>query len=603
MRPDEFDDQESGHADDVLSGAEFTALEAELSAAGVRARRRASSAPDAAFAASLRARLLASAHVGGMSDQVAGRGDGAHDVSWAPSLSTGPVTHPVVPVRARVTARTPTILPAPRWTVLTAAAALIVAIVGLNANLLVPVPPSSRVTAAAGAELVRDGAATALAVGTELRSGDEVRVSAAGSANLLVGENRIRLSGGADLRLTRLEQARVEIEQVTGRAWHRVVLPSSASYVVTTGSVSWTAKGTAFDLDRTGAATAGGDVVRELSIQHAVVVAGVNLRVTIDEGNGATVRLSDGPTIETAGIDLGTAIADPWIRANAADDRSAGFQLGALDGFDFARATAGPAATGTPSPTASPAVSEMPPPEASPVPTSVPTSTPVPTAKPTPRPTAKPTPTPAPTMGTMSLAAVACPGGVTLDWTDPVLASFDHVRILRGTSSEIPAVYPPGAGVVAIDGGYTTVATTTSGYDVSSSTQSAWYRAVAFDAQDKAIAASVVTGVTTAGAGDLGVIGISGSTPGELAFSWAAFGGAAACFSYYKVVKSADDPSPSYLTGATAIAVIGDQAVTGTTVTGLPSGSTYWFRVEAIRTTALGKFVVAASTPVQYTVP
>ncbi|MES2209751.1 MAG: hypothetical protein V4515_06145 [Chloroflexota bacterium] len=581
-----------------MSDFEFIALEAELAAAGVRARRRVSPEPDPAFAASLRARLLASAPWEGVPAATRPRGESSGGPAWPwPPAPSAPVSHEPVAVRAHLAARTSTVLPAPRWTILAAAAALIVAIVGLNANLLLPVPASSRVTAAVGAQLVRDGATSPLTAGTELQSGDEVRVSKDGSASLSVGDNRIRLAGDADIRLTRLERAQVEIEQIEGRAWHRVVMPPGGSYLVRTDSISWTARGTAFDLDRTGAAAPGGDIVRELSIQHAVVVEGVNLRVTVDEGRQATIRLKVGPAIETAQIDPAVALADAWIRRNVGDDRAAGFPLGALEDFDLAQASAAPPA-GTPLPSSSPSVIGSQPPAGSP-----PAPTPAPTAKPGPKPTSKPAPTPAPTIGTMSLGALACPGGVALDWTVPELASFNHMQVLRAASAEIPALYPPAPGVVAVDGAYTTDPTRTSGYDVSATSQATWYRAVTFDAQDKAIAVSAVKGVTTVAPGDLGALGVSGSTPGELTFSWSSFAGTADCFAFYKLVKAADDPSPSYLTGATALAAIADQAASGTTVAGLPSGSTYWFRVEAIRTTALGKFVIAASTAVQFTVP
>jgi hypothetical protein len=38
-------------------------------------------------------------------------------------------------------------------------------------------------------------------------------------------------------------------------------------------------------------------------------------------------------------------------------------------------------------------------------------------------------------------------------------------------------------------------------------------------------------------------------------------------------------------------------------VSGLPSGTIYWLRLQAIRATSLGKFVVAQTVPVQFTVP
>ena len=595
MRPDEFDDaRPRGIQGDVPSDLAFAELEAELAEAGARARRRGREAPDPRFAATLRSRLMAQARVPVPQAAAAPR------APWAIGTDPGHVSHQPTVVTPHLASRNPTALAAPRWPVLAAAAALIVALVGLNANAFLPVPAASRVTSAVGAELVREGATTALTAGTELRAGDEIRVGTDGSAALQIGDSRVRLAGGSDLGLRTIDRASIELEQVAGRAWHRVAVPADGRYVVTTAGVAWTARGTAFDLDRSGVNSPGGDVAHELSIQHAVTASGAGLLVTVDEGHGATVVLGERPSIETTPVDATTAAADPWIRENAATDIALGLSVGMLDDLDLAAATIHPTWTPGPVPSPDPTVANTPVPT-----TATPPATPSPTPRATPRPTARPTPrpTPAPTLGTMGLTALACPGGVTLDWTVPDMAGINHIQILRGTSGEIPIAYPPGPGIVAIDGGYSTDPGTTSGYDVQEVSGSAWYRAVAYTAQNKPLAASDIRSVSTLGAASLGTLGVSGSTPGELTFSWSALGAGADCFSYYKIVKSADDPTPSYLTGATAIAVIGDQSASGSLVTGLPSGGTYWFRIEAVRATSLGKFVVGASSVVQATVP
>lgn len=609
-------------SDEHPGDADLVTLEAELSAAGARARRMTTAAPAPAFAASLRERLLAShgaavevapphpvdraavalplasdvpSASGGSSSS---RARGLDDPRLGP-LPTGPVAHAPAPLTARTSLRTPTILPAPRWTILAAAAALILAVVGLNGNLLFPAPPERRVVAAAGAQLIRAGEATELAAGARLEAGDEIRVSADGSAAVQLGESRIRLAGGSDIRLTTVERGRIAVDQVAGRAWHRVVLPDGGRYVVTTGEVTWTAVGTAFDLERTGSGATGGDLVRELSVEHAVVAEGPGLRVSVDEGHGATVRLGPSPTIETVVVGVATAAADPWIRSNAAADDADGWPLGMLAGLDLAVATVEPTSnvtprpTGTPAPTATPALTAEP--------TAVPTAAPTP--KPTPRPTVKPTPTPAPTFGSMSISALACPGGVVLGWSVPDMTSFNHVRVLRGTSAEIPAVYPPAGGVIAVDGGYTTDPAKTDGFDPTAAGGNAWYRAVAFDAAGAAIAASVVQGVTTLGVADLGALVVSGTAPGQLTFSWTPFAGSGTCFSFYKLVASVDDPTPSYLEGSQVLAAIGDQGASGTVVNGLTGGKTLWLRLQAVRATSLGKFIAAETAPVQYTVP
>jgi hypothetical protein len=83
---------------------------------------------------------------------------------------------------------------------------------------------------------------------------------------------------------------------------------------------------------------------------------------------------------------------------------------------------------------------------------------------------------------------------------------------------------------------------------------------------------------------------------------WTPFGGSAACFTYYKVVWSLDNPQPSYLAGDPAVAV-GDQSSNSAVLDALESGKTYYLRVQVLRATDLGSFVVAQSDVFTYPVP
>ncbi len=626
MRPDEHDAMRWLHDDErdatTLLDTDLRDLELELAAAGGRARRAAPSAATGRFTRSLRDQLLGSY---GDGHGLAAGADGAAVGTWARASASsrahgvsapmaaagaaaagsvlpgdGPVAYAPAVLRPRVTARPKVQLAMPRWSYAAIAAALVLAVGAIAGDLLHPIPATTRVADAVGATLVRDGVAEALAPGSELREGDEIRVAADGSATLAIASGRVRLAGGSDLRLDGLDREHVVLDQLAGRAWHRVALPSGGTYAVTTGDVTWTARGTAFDIDRE--VTASGDVVHGLAVEHAVTADGPGLTVTLAEGHGATVRLGASPTIDTSVVAPSAAIGDPWIRAAATADLAGGFGIGFLAGWL-------PARTGTPEPPiADPTPSSEPTPtgtEATPVPT--PEATPVPTIKPTPKPTpkptAKPTPTPAPTLGTMSLAAFACPGGVLLDWSVPELSNLNHVQVLRGTSAEIPVTYPPSGGAVAIDGGYSANPAKSDGYDASD-VGSAWYRAVAYDAADKAIAASPVQAVTTKAVKDLGALAVVAKGPGSVEASWTTFGGSADCFSYYKLVASADDPEPSYTKGSPYVAAIGDQAVGSTIVDGLaPSGGTLWMRLQVVRSTSLGVFIVAQTSVTQVTVP
>jgi hypothetical protein len=196
------------------------------------------------------------------------------------------------------------------------------------------------VIAAIGASSVRDGQTTLLEAGS--RPGRRRDPGCAGRLRVAdAGRQPIRLDGGADIRLTTIEQSR----------WRRPAAGGSG-----TGAPAGrrslrrhdrrrhlTAVGTAFDLERAAGAP-GGDIVTELSVQHTVIAEGPGLRVTVDEGRGATVRLDDAPTVTTSDVGRAVAAADPWLRANAAADGADGLPLGLLEGIDLAVATAGPTA-------------------------------------------------------------------------------------------------------------------------------------------------------------------------------------------------------------------------------------------------------------------
>jgi hypothetical protein len=206
----------------------------------------------------------------------------------------------------------------------------------------------------------------------------------------------------------------------------------------------------------------------------------------------------------------------------------------------------------------------------------------------------------------MALSAQACPGGVLLGWSAPDVAGVSRITVLRGASAEIPTGWPPQNGVTKVGSATTADLGVTDGSDPTEAGGSAWYRAVAYNAENVALAASASTGVTTIGIADLGGLGIGDGAggSGDLTFTWSPFGGDGGCFSYYKLVASVLDDTPSYLEGTDFAIPIGEQTAAGTIVTdGLTSGQTYYFRLQAIRVTSLGKFVVAQTAVIQHAVP
>jgi hypothetical protein len=197
---------------------------------------------------------------------------------------------------------------------------------------------------------------------------------------------------------------------------------------------------------------------------------------------------------------------------------------------------------------------------------------------------------------------VACPGGIVLDWSATEADGFGRYGVARSASDAIPAVWPPSGGASAVDAATTTDPSRTSAADTGRPAGSTWfYRAFVLGDDDRVLAASAVRSAVAKPVKPLGALSVAPEETGT-AFAWAPYAGDPSCVSYLKLVMSADDPTPSYLEGAGAIWV-GENAAAGETwVEGLDPG-TYWFRLQAIRATDLGKFVVAETDPVAYAVP
>jgi len=244
--------------------------------------------------------------------------------------------------------------------------------------------------------------------------------------------------------------------------------------------------------------------------------------------------------------------------------------------------------------------------EATPSATAEPTVEPTaePTAVPTPRPTPVPTPVP---LGTLSLAATGCNGGVVLDWSVyEGAAAFNHYTTLRNTVDSIPKAYPPQGGAVDPGGNYTTVVEKTSAVDVELSAGTTYYyRSMAFNADDGVIAASPIVSAVPQPVASLGGLGMAAVAEGT-ELTWTSYAGAGACFSYYKLAYSEEDTTPSYLEGDPYLAALGDQSASSfvsPTGEALLSGHTYYVRVQVIRSTDLGGFLVAETDVATYTVP
>ena len=264
-------------------------------------------------------------------------------------------------------------------------------------------------------------------------------------------------------------------------------------------------------------------------------------------------------------------------------------------------------ATFTPTPSPSPSPTPTPSPSPSPTPTPTPEPTPAPTPEPTPVPTPQPTPVPTvaptPAVGAMSLGLTGCPGGVVIGWSPISDGTFAKYRTLRSASPEIPIAYPPQGGSAEVGTAKSATITASSGVDSAAAPGVTFhYRTLALNGAGAVIAASGVGSAAAqavTGLGPLVVVPDAGGTR----FSWTPFSGAGACFTYYKLAYTLDGSPPSYLDGDPYLLASGDQAQLTHVSSDLVSGQAYTFRLQVIRATDTGAFLVAETDVTSYTAP
>lgn len=610
--------------DDAVSAV--AEIERRLTDVGRRARAELGDAerPDATFTAALRERLVVQLPAGAATEPAAAAHDGVVP-GWvvapaAEATSRRGITAPTVPsdlaagfvgfvptapmagagrpqrVVGRLAWIGPRLSTPPRWAVAMVAAAFVAAALGFGpGRSFFTGPAPSHVTDVAGAALLRGGNQIALVDGAELQPGDEVRVAVDGHATLVLGGSLARLAGGAAVIVRTLAADRIVLDQLAGRVYHRVSVPAGGSYAVSTAGLTWMARGTAFDLDRT--AIAAGTRLTLLAIQHSVVVDGPGISATIAEGRRAEIvlgGLSSAPDL-TVGVPTSDQLHDPWLAANAALDLAAGFDPGILVALLATEPPSTSAPTASPEPTPVGPTSEPSlDPSTSPEPTSPATTSPSPIDTPRPTPMETPRPTPKP-IAALGLNAKACPGGTLLDWSTAPAAGFHHYKTYWSPSAAF-------GGSAIVDGSATTNHLATSAVDAGT-VDPRWYRTYAYDAGGHVIAKSPTRGATgLGGPADLGTLTIGPDGPGKSSFSWPDMAIPAGCYAFTKLVYSAGT-EPSYgEPGTELLWWTSDQAIHALPSEPTPSG-TWWFRVQVIVETDLGRLVVAQTAPVQYFVP
>jgi hypothetical protein len=235
------------------------------------------------------------------------------------------------------------------------------------------------------------------------------------------------------------------------------------------------------------------------------------------------------------------------------------------------------------------------PPETTPRPTATPTMAPSP--GPTPTATPLPTATPDPTL--LDLEVIGCPGGVVLDWSSTANPEFHHYIALRSPNEAIARNYPPLEPAVDWGDTFTTDRFVTAAVDASI-LPSNWtwhYRVMAYDEGGRAIAASSVEDAQIGEQVDLGELEASTGPEGGVILRWQPFEGPERCFTAYRVLAGSAGGPLGTLT------IVSDQASARLETDALHAGATYELRIQAVRTTTLGSFVLGQTESLTLTVP
>lgn len=210
-----------------------------------------------------------------------------------------------------------------------------------------------------------------------------------------------------------------------------------------------------------------------------------------------------------------------------------------------------------------------------------------------PSPSASPTPSPIPEGG-IALDVIGCEGGAVLEWTVSADADFHHYIAMRSPEREIAPQYPPVAPAVDWGDTYTTDRFVTSAVDATIvATDREWhYRVMAYDLDGDVVGESNVASARHNPVVELGALAVF-PIAGFTRLEWAGYEGDPRCFTSYQVLHGTDAPG-------TVLHVVTDQPTTWLATDQLQSGTSYALRVEAIRATALGTFVVGRTEVTTY---
>jgi hypothetical protein len=201
----------------------------------------------------------------------------------------------------------------------------------------------------------------------------------------------------------------------------------------------------------------------------------------------------------------------------------------------------------------------------------------------------------------LGLELTGCPGGVALDWSPASSVAFHHYTALRSLEPDVATAYPPIAPAVDWGRSYVTDRFVTTAVDASLIPSEAvfYYRVMAYDVEGRPVAASGVVQSRPSEVIDLGPLAVEeGGDEDATRIDWQPFEGLQGCFSAYRLLIGPEGLAPS-----STLTVISDQDVTGLETLSLHAGESYAIRIDAVRTTTLGSFVVARSETASYTPP
>lgn len=245
-------------------------------------------------------------------------------------------------------------------------------------------------------------------------------------------------------------------------------------------------------------------------------------------------------------------------------------------------------------PSAAPSLADVTP-RSEPTPIPTPSASAVPTASPTPSPTPSPTLDPS----VLALDVTSCNGGVVLHWSASTDPAFHHYTALRSPERDIEPQWPPIAPAVDWGDTYATDRFVTSGADASiiPSDTTWFYRLMAYDADGAVIASSPVRSGQLRPVDDLGTLEVEAGEDGRTTLRWEAYDGPADCFNHYRVQYGTAGVAD------TVLAIVSGRDTTELVTDALRAGIGYQLRVQAVRATTLGAFVVGESEILGYVAP